>query len=204
MSNSKLLMAASAAASLLGAAGAVRAATTGKSSATLNSNTFVSTIHVQTGTGSGTATLNNTGTFTFTGTELATLLPPLVTQTTITIGVTDTFTGSISGHTFTASGGAQDITSCTGTVTTHCPSDGSTAFTKASGTVSLLAGGTGVLTGTTNPQGTTATDAWTVASFKPGSSTPPPVPLPPAVWLLGSGLLGLVGTARRRLKVTEG
>jgi hypothetical protein len=28
--------------------------------------------------------------------------------------------------------------------------------------------------------------------------TPPTVPLPPAVWLLGSGLLGLVGVSRRR------
>jgi hypothetical protein len=28
---------------------------------------------------------------------------------------------------------------------------------------------------------------------------PPAVPLPPAVWLLGSGLLGLIGTARRRM-----
>jgi hypothetical protein len=33
------------------------------------------------------------------------------------------------------------------------------------------------------------------------SSPPPPVPLPPAVWLLGSGLLGFAGVARRRLKV---
>jgi len=32
-----------------------------------------------------------------------------------------------------------------------------------------------------------------------GNSTPPPpVPLPPAVWLLGSGLLGLAGIARRK------
>jgi hypothetical protein len=31
-----------------------------------------------------------------------------------------------------------------------------------------------------------------------GGSNPPPVPLPPAVWLFGSGLLGLVGVSRRR------
>ena len=30
--------------------------------------------------------------------------------------------------------------------------------------------------------------------------SPPPVPLPAAVWLLGSGLLGLTGVARRKLK----
>jgi len=33
-----------------------------------------------------------------------------------------------------------------------------------------------------------------------GSGGPPPVPLPAAVWLLGSGLLGLTGVARRKLK----
>jgi hypothetical protein len=33
-----------------------------------------------------------------------------------------------------------------------------------------------------------------------GGSGPPPVPLPAAVWLLGSGLLGLAGVARRKLK----
>jgi hypothetical protein len=33
-----------------------------------------------------------------------------------------------------------------------------------------------------------------------GSGSPPPVPLPAAVWLLGSGLLGLTGVARRKLK----
>jgi hypothetical protein len=33
------------------------------------------------------------------------------------------------------------------------------------------------------------------------TTTPPAVPLPAAVWLLGSGLLGLTGVARRKLKV---
>jgi len=33
------------------------------------------------------------------------------------------------------------------------------------------------------------------------STPPPPIPLPAAVWLLGSGLLGLTGVARRKLKV---
>jgi hypothetical protein len=30
------------------------------------------------------------------------------------------------------------------------------------------------------------------------NGSPPPVPLPAAFWLLGSGLLGLAGVARRR------
>lgn len=34
--------------------------------------------------------------------------------------------------------------------------------------------------------------------FSANGTPPPPVPLPPAVWLLGSGLLGLAGVARRK------
>ena len=33
-----------------------------------------------------------------------------------------------------------------------------------------------------------------------GGTTPPPIPVPAAAWLLGSGLLGLVGVARRKSK----
>jgi hypothetical protein len=38
----------------------------------------------------------------------------------------------------------------------------------------------------------------TLALSFTGNGAPPPVPLPAAVWLLGSGLLGLAGVARRR------
>ena len=37
-----------------------------------------------------------------------------------------------------------------------------------------------------------------VLSVSSGTTTPPPVPLPAAVWLFGSGLLGLIGVGRRR------
>jgi hypothetical protein len=37
-----------------------------------------------------------------------------------------------------------------------------------------------------------------VLSVSAGTTPPPPVPLPAAVWLFGSGLLGLIGVGRRR------
>jgi hypothetical protein len=40
-----------------------------------------------------------------------------------------------------------------------------------------------------------------VLSGSGSTPPPPPVPLPPAVWLLGSGLLGLAGVARRKSRV---
>ncbi len=57
-------------------------------------------------------------------------------------------------------------------------------------------------TGTTTSKLQTVTNGTVTFSsaglvFSPGSTTPP-VPLPPAVWLLGSGLLGLAGVARRK------
>jgi hypothetical protein len=42
------------------------------------------------------------------------------------------------------------------------------------------------------------TAAGLVFAASGGSGPPPTVPLPPAVWLLGSGLLGLAGIARRK------
>jgi len=41
-------------------------------------------------------------------------------------------------------------------------------------------------------------EAWNVGFTKTGDLPPPAVPVPAAVWLFGSGLMGLVGVARRR------
>jgi hypothetical protein len=48
---------------------------------------------------------------------------------------------------------------------------------------------------------TTAGGGLTFAALGGGTTSPPPVPLPAAVWLLGSGLLGFAGVARRKSKV---
>jgi hypothetical protein len=48
---------------------------------------------------------------------------------------------------------------------------------------------------------TTAGGGLTFAALGGGTTSTPPVPLPAAVWLLGSGLLGFAGVARRKSKV---
>jgi hypothetical protein len=76
------------------------------------------------------------------------------------------------------------------------------AITTGTGTVSLYnVTGTGSLTSklaTVTNGSVTFTSAGLV--FAPGGGTVT-TPLPPAVWLLGSGLLGLAGVARRKSKV---
>jgi hypothetical protein len=47
-------------------------------------------------------------------------------------------------------------------------------------------------------EGTLTLSASDVLTFTSTNTPPPPVPLPPAVWLLGSGLVGLLGIGRRR------
>jgi hypothetical protein len=113
-----------------------------------------------------------------------------------TVTATDVFTGTYAGGTFTPTGGSTTILTCTGS--SYCGAAlGTNAWTTVGGSLTL-AGGT--LNGQFKPDAGLVTDkdTYTVGAISGG--TPPPVPLPPAVWLLGSGLLGLVGTARRRRK----
>jgi hypothetical protein len=73
----------------------------------------------------------------------------------------------------------------TGTVALYSITGGGTATTGSATTkIPLLTNGT-------------VTFSAAGVTFATNSS-PPPVPLPPAVWLLGSGLLGLAGVARRK------
>jgi hypothetical protein len=46
--------------------------------------------------------------------------------------------------------------------------------------------------------GTASLDANGNLTISGNTTTPPPIPLPAAVWLFGSGLMGLVGVSRRR------
>jgi hypothetical protein len=61
-----------------------------------------------------------------------------------------------------------------------------------------MTGGGAVASKTTNVLEATATLSASGLTLTGGS--PPPVPLPAAVWLFGSGLLGLAGVARRKSK----
>jgi hypothetical protein len=203
ISGKNLALVASAAASLLGATGAVHASTIGTAPATLTGVTTLgsgtSLTTVELGTGSGTGTLSSSDTFTISYKETGIIQPNFGTQT-LTITATDTFTGTLSGNVFTPTSGEQTIISCTGG--SDCPAAGVNTFKTVGGHFSTLAGGTGSIFGVDHPQGTTGTNTWAIGPFSP--SAPPTIPLPAAVWLLGSGLVGLFSTARRRLDVVPG
>jgi hypothetical protein len=200
ISGKNLALVASAAASLLGATGAVHAATVGTAAATLSSVTTLgsgtSLATVEIGSGSGTGTLDSSGTFTINYQEIGIIQPAFGSQT-LTIQATDVFTGTVAGNVFTATGGSQKINSCSGG--SDCPAPGTNAFKQFGGSFSTLAGGAGSIFGTSHPQGTSGTNTWTISDFTPVSA----VPVPAAVWLLGSGLLGLFSTSRRRVDVTK-
>jgi hypothetical protein len=67
----------------------------------------------------------------------------------------------------------------------------------------VTGGGSTAAKVTSSIEGTaTLTASGLVLAGTPGTGGgPPPIPLPAAVWLLGSGLLGLTGVARRKAKV---
>jgi hypothetical protein len=191
MNPTKTILAATAA-SLLGAAGAASAATVGTDSVTTTGSTLLSTT-----TGSGSGTLLSTGTYTIDQTQTTSVA---LLGATATITEIDTFTGTYAGGVFTPSSGTIDNTSCTGpTSSALCGADtlnNPTAFSSVGGSFVFTSGGT--LTSTIVSSGETDAVTYTVGKGIPAST----VPLPPAVMLLGSGLLGLVGTARRRRTVT--
>jgi hypothetical protein len=204
MDSNKTLLAASAALSLFAAAGGAHAAIVGSGAGTKGTSTTYFTSGGKKATAvstlalTGTGTLDSAGTYTASssGTVMVTGFPNG------TLTSTETFTGHYTAGTFTPTAGSLDITSCTGskTVCTGALTPPNKPFNTGVGGSLTLAGGT--LTGTAfQPSAGTVGAVTSFYSFTVGKFSGSTVPLPPAAWLLGSGLLGLVGTARRRRKV---
>jgi hypothetical protein len=187
--NTKTLVAASAALALLAAARVAHATTVATLPVTLTgSGAGFITI-----TGSGSGVLDSSGTFTV---DSNLTLVDTGVQETATIAVQETFTGVLSPGSFRVTAGTTDLLSCAGGAVICSEAPGA-VITSASGSISP-SGGTLMTTVFDPASGITLNDTYAVGAGT-FSSPAPAVPLPPAVWLLGSGLLGLAGGARRRL-----
>jgi hypothetical protein len=106
-----------------------------------------------------------------------------------------------------ATAGVWDVTNTLGTAywdggATNNSNTGSTVANLYSVTAGTPAGNTTRVAYTEVETASFSQAGLTLTSLGTITTTPtPPVPLPAAVWLLGSGLLGLTGVARRKLKV---
>jgi hypothetical protein len=185
---SRALLAASAALPLLAAAAAAHATTVATFPIEVSGSAGIATIE-----GSGSGVLSGTGTFTVNLDETITIPDFTGSDTTAMITETGTFFGSISGGVFSVTSGTGEHLSCADEIQfcqVFAP------FTSVSGSFSASAGGT--ITGTFVAPllfgGLTSTETYTVPAMAPA----PAVPLPPAVWLFGSGLLGVIGASRCR------
>jgi hypothetical protein len=194
---SKALLAASAALPLLAAAGAAHATVVATNFPVSMTGTIPNTEATVTTSGTGTGSLDNAGAFPYGLTTTVTVDAAAfgITTTAVVTG-TDSFGGTFAAGTLTVTSATEDNTSCTGSslVCTQVTLNMS-ASAAATGSITLAGGSV-----TTGSAGAGLSNFTIGAGTAVGTSTPPPaVPLPPAVWLLGSGLLGLIGTARRRM-----
>jgi hypothetical protein len=188
MNSTKSILAVSAAVSAL-VCGAANASTVGTNTVTLSGSGAGG---LESSTGKGTGTLLSTGSYTDSITNDTSVTSFGLSAT---IGETDSWTGTYLGGTFTPTSGTTTDTSCTGS-TVICNAltlNSPVAFTTVGGSFVFATGGT--LTAAYTLDGESANETYKIGA---GTATSPPVPLPPAVWLLGSGLLGLLGTGHRR------
>jgi len=196
---SKALLAASAALPLLAAAGAAHATVVATGFPVSMTGTVPSTEATITTSGTGTGSLDNAGAFPYSLTTTVNVVVPSFSITTSAVVTsTDVFNGSFAGGSLSVTSATADELTCSGsalvcttlTLNVSASAAATGSISNAGGSVSTGAAGAGLST-------------FTIGAGTPvitASPPPPPaVPLPPAVWLLGSGLLGLIGTARRRM-----
>src|SRR5580693_6583944 len=172
---SKTVLAATAALSLLAAAGAAHATIVATLPVTVTGSEVSGLVTIN---GSGSGVLDSNGTFTVDTTQLLVATPE---NDHVTLTVQDTFTGVLSPGGFTVTGDTLRLLSCAGSSGMPdplCDLALASSVTAASGFFSS-AGGTLMTTVAT-------VDTPIQATYTVGA-----VPLPPAVLLLGSGLLGL-------------
>lgn len=194
--------------SVLAVAGATHAATVGTYNVAVSGNTLDWSGAVDPGTviggntGTGTATLDDSGVLTISSSFTFTAQVSAEFQVVSNLTATSIFQGTYSGGTFTVTSGTERYDSCSG----YCSpgllggaADGTVtrdydlSFGETKGSVTLMSGGTVV--GDVSMAGGTYE---TLRTFTLSPSAPA-VPIPAAAWLFGSGLIGLVGSARRRM-----
>ncbi len=131
--------------------------------------------------GSGTGILDSSGVLTVTLNES---IQYYHSPTPTSLSVQDTFTGAYASGVFTPTTGTE--------VGLPCPCGSPTSLGDLTGSMSLSGGGT--LSAYAPLEG---------SAFLSYTVVVTPVPLQPAAWMLGSGLLGLFGAFRRRSHSTR-
>lgn len=190
--------------SVLAAAGAANAAVIDTYNVTINGVT--TGLASGTLTATGTASLDDAGVLTI---DFTALNNQPSAGGTFTTGNQTVFNGSIAGGSFTVASGSTKYTSCTAG-TAACPGPITSALNISQPLTATPATGNGgglLEQAFTIAGGTNTSTAYSynhllknVLTYNFTNTTAAPeVPVPAAAWLFGSGLLGLAGTARRRL-----
>lgn len=118
---------------------------------------------------------------------------------TLTLDLTSLFSGiNILGFSFSMSGLATNGNRETIVGQSSSPASGATwaNFTGTTGYVGVLSQSNEFFTSITFTKNKDGADDFTISNFH--YATAAPVPVPAAVWLMGSALLGLVGIGRRK------
>lgn len=118
---------------------------------------------------------------------------------TLTLNLATLFPGiDILGYSFSMSGLSTSGGRTTTVATVSSPASGASwsAFTATTGYVGVLSESNEFFTSISFTKSASGSDSFTISDFH--YATAAPVPVPAAVWLMGSALLGLVGIGRKK------